>query len=88
MGYLPTEDHGVIGDPHTAALVGIDGTADWLCLPRLDAPSVFGVILDDEKGGHFKLAPRDYVRSQQLYLRAESRPVQPAAGSGKETRHD
>ncbi len=56
MGYFPTEDHEVIGDPHTAALVGIDGTTDWLCLPRLDAPSVFGVILDDEKGGHFKLA--------------------------------
>ncbi len=68
MGYLPIEDHGVIGDLHTAALVGIDGTIDWLCLPRFDAPSVFAAILDDEKGGHFKLAPKNYARSQQLYL--------------------
>jgi GH15 family glucan-1,4-alpha-glucosidase len=56
MTYLPIEDHGVIGDLHTAALVGVDGTIDWLCLPRFDSPSVFAAILDDEKGGHFKLA--------------------------------
>ena len=68
MGYLPIEDHGVIGDLHTAALVGVDGTIDWLCLPRFDAPSVFASILDDEKGGHFRLTPLDYMRSQQLYL--------------------
>ncbi|MDQ3284141.1 MAG: DUF5911 domain-containing protein, partial [Actinomycetota bacterium] len=68
MGYLPIEDHGVIGDLHTAALVGIDGTIDWLCLPKFDAPSVFASILDDEKGGHFRLRPLNYVRSQQLYL--------------------
>src|SRR5919112_2023599 len=68
MGYLPIEDHGVIGDLHTAALVGIDGTIDWLCLPRFDAPSIFASILDDEKGGHFRLRPLNYVRSQQLYL--------------------
>ncbi|MDP8926142.1 MAG: glycoside hydrolase family 15 protein [Actinomycetota bacterium] len=68
MGYLPIEDHGVIGDLHTAALVGTDGTIDWLCLPRFDAPSVFASILDDEKGGHFKLRPLSYARSQQLYL--------------------
>ncbi|HET7478331.1 MAG TPA: glycoside hydrolase family 15 protein [Rubrobacteraceae bacterium] len=68
MGYLPIEDHGVIGDLHTAALVGTDGTIDWLCLPAFDSPSVFCSILDDEKGGHFTLRPTDYVRSQQLYL--------------------
>ena len=68
MTYLPIEDHGVIGDLHTAALVGTNGTIDWLCLPRFDAPSVFAAILDDEKGGHFKLRPLDYARSQQLYL--------------------
>ncbi len=68
MGYFPIEDHGVIGDLHTAALVGMDGTIDWLCLPRFDAPSVFAAILDDEKGGHFKLRPLHYARSHQLYL--------------------
>jgi GH15 family glucan-1,4-alpha-glucosidase len=41
MAYLPIEDHGVIGDLHTAALSGIEGTVDWLCLPRFDARSVF-----------------------------------------------
>ena len=68
MGYLPIEDHGVIGDLHTAALVGVDGTIDWLCLPRFDSSSIFASILDDEKGGHFKLCPLNYARSQQLYL--------------------
>jgi GH15 family glucan-1,4-alpha-glucosidase len=68
MGYLPIEDHGIIGDLHTAALVGTDGTIDWLCLPAFDSPSVFASILDDEKGGHFSLRPAEYTRSQQLYL--------------------
>jgi GH15 family glucan-1,4-alpha-glucosidase len=68
LGYLPIEDHGIVGDLHTAALVGKDGTIDWLCLPAFDSPSVFCSILDDEKGGHFSLRPMDYTRSQQLYL--------------------
>lgn len=68
MSYLPIEDHGIIGNLHTAALVGTEGTIDWLCLPSFDAPSVFCAILDDEKGGHFSLHPTSYARSQQLYL--------------------
>jgi GH15 family glucan-1,4-alpha-glucosidase len=68
MGYLPIKDHGIVGDLHTTALVGTDGTIDWLCLPRFDSPSVFCSILDDEKGGHFSLRPVKYIRSQQLYL--------------------
>jgi GH15 family glucan-1,4-alpha-glucosidase len=68
MGYLPIEDHGITGDLHTAALVGTDGTIDWLCLPAFDSPSVFCSILDDEKGGHFKLRPVQDFHSQQLYL--------------------
>jgi GH15 family glucan-1,4-alpha-glucosidase len=68
MGYLPIEDHGIIGDLHTAALVGTDGTIDWLCLPAFDSPSVFASILDDERGGHFSLHPAEYTRTQQLYL--------------------
>jgi len=68
VGYLPIEDHGIVGNLHTAALVGTDGTIDWLCLPAFDSPSVFCSILDDEKGGHFVLRPVEYVHSQQLYL--------------------
>jgi GH15 family glucan-1,4-alpha-glucosidase len=68
MVYLPIEDHGIIGNLYTAALVGTDGTVDWLCLPSFDSPSVFASILDEEKGGHFKLAPAEYERRQQLYL--------------------
>jgi GH15 family glucan-1,4-alpha-glucosidase len=68
MGYLPIEDHGIIGDLNTAALVAKDGTIDWLCLPAFDSPSVFASILDDERGGQFSVRPVDYTRSQQLYL--------------------
>jgi GH15 family glucan-1,4-alpha-glucosidase len=68
MSYLPIEDHGIIGNLYTAALVGKDGSIDWLCLPAFDSPSVFCSILDDEKGGHFVLRPVEYTRSQQLYL--------------------
>jgi GH15 family glucan-1,4-alpha-glucosidase len=68
MSYLPIEDHGIIGNLHTAALVGTDGTIDWMCLPAFDSPSVFCSILDEEKGGQFALRPVEYTRSQQLYL--------------------
>ena len=57
MAYQPIENYGIIGDMHTAALVGMDGSIDWLCFPHFDSPSVFASILDDKKGGHFKIAP-------------------------------
>ncbi|MDA2936807.1 glycoside hydrolase family 15 protein [Acidobacteria bacterium AH-259-A15] len=68
MAYLPIEDHGVIGDLHTIALVGSDGTIDWCCLPHFDSPSVFAGILDDEKGGWFRLKALGCVRCKQQYL--------------------
>ena len=57
MTYQPIENYGMIGDMHTVALVGIDGSIDWLCVPRFDSPSVFAAILDARKGGRFKIAP-------------------------------
>ena len=62
-------DHGLIGDLQTAALVDVNGTIDWFCCPRFDAPSVFASLLDSERGGFFRIAPdgTDYV-TRQLYL--------------------
>jgi GH15 family glucan-1,4-alpha-glucosidase len=57
MGQQPIENYGVIGDLQTAALVGMDGSIDWLCFPHFDSPSVFAALLDKEKGGHFKISP-------------------------------
>jgi GH15 family glucan-1,4-alpha-glucosidase len=69
MPYQPIENYAVIGDLHSIALVGLDGSIDWCCLPRFDSPSVFGALLDDEKGGQFRIAPvgGDFVR-RQMYL--------------------
>jgi GH15 family glucan-1,4-alpha-glucosidase len=68
--YLPIGDHGIIGDLHTAALVGRNGAIDWWCAPRFDAPSVFGALLDAGLGGHWTIAPRGPWTSEQRYLPA------------------
>jgi hypothetical protein len=67
--YLPIAEHGLIGDLHTVALVGTDGTIDWYCCPRFDSPSVFAAILDADHGGLFRISPDgDGWSSKQLYL--------------------
>ncbi|NEM89816.1 glycoside hydrolase family 15 protein [Galbitalea soli] len=58
---LKIEDYGLIGDCHTAALVGKDGSIDWMCLPRFDSPSLFGALLGDENHGRWLVAPADEV---------------------------
>src|SRR5213594_3301890 len=69
MSYQPIENHGIIGDLHTVALVGMDGSIDFMCLPEFDSPSVFAALLDHRRGGRFQLAPLlDGARQKQLYL--------------------
>ena len=68
MVYKPIESYGVIGDLHTVALVGMDGSIDWCCLPHFDSPSIFGAILDDQKGGFFKIASLYEAQRKQIYL--------------------
>jgi GH15 family glucan-1,4-alpha-glucosidase len=65
---VPIEDHGIIGDLRTVALVGNEGTLDWMCFPHFDSPSVFGALLDPDKGGHWRICPEpDGVMKKQFY---------------------
>ena len=62
-------DHGLIGDLQTAALISTDGSIDWFCCPRFDSPSVFGALLDNERGGHFRVRPaQGGYETKQMYF--------------------
>jgi GH15 family glucan-1,4-alpha-glucosidase len=66
--YQPIEHYGIIGNLRTVALVALDGSIDWCCLPEFDSPSVFAAILDNQKGGRFRVAPAGPYRSEQHYI--------------------
>ncbi|MDF1578585.1 MAG: glycoside hydrolase family 15 protein [Desulfobulbales bacterium] len=68
MAYKKIGDYGIIGNGQTLALVGIDGSIDWMCLPYMDSPSVFGALLDERKGGCFRIGPGEEWDSVQKYL--------------------
>src|ERR1700741_2861651 len=55
--HMRIEDSALIGEPQSAALVGRDGSIDWLCLPRFDSPACFAKLLGDESNGFWRLAP-------------------------------
>ncbi|MDQ3423501.1 MAG: glycoside hydrolase family 15 protein [Actinomycetota bacterium] len=53
------EDYAIVGDTQTVALVGLDGSMDWLCLPRFDSPACFAKLLGDDDNGHWRISPAD-----------------------------
>ncbi|QRW17029.1 glycoside hydrolase family 15 protein [Rhizoctonia solani] len=69
-GYVDIQDHALIGNMRTAALISIDGSVESYCVPNFDSPSVFARILDKDKGGHFSIKPKIKHSSKQAYLPA------------------
>ncbi len=65
---LPIEDYALLGDRHTAALVGKNGSVDWLCLPRFDSPACFAAILGTADHGHWQLCPHGDYESSRRYV--------------------
>src|SRR4029077_21051459 len=69
MSFEPIENHGVIGNMCSIALVGVNGSIDFLCYPNFDSPTVFAALLDDQRGGSFQVQPQlKEKRVRQLYL--------------------
>jgi GH15 family glucan-1,4-alpha-glucosidase len=69
MTYQPIENYGIIGDLHTVALVGMDGSIDFMCFPHFDSPTIFAAMLDHQRGGRFQIAPvLGEAHQKQLYL--------------------
>ncbi|HEV2644386.1 MAG TPA: trehalase-like domain-containing protein, partial [Candidatus Elarobacter sp.] len=68
--YSPIGAYGIIGDMRTAALIGLDGSMDWCCLPEFSSASTFAAILDSANGGRFKIAPAMAYTTEQRYLPA------------------
>lgn len=69
MSYQPIENYGVIGDLNTIALVGLNGSIDFLCLPWFDSPTIFAALLDEHNGGKFEIVPQfAEMKNKQLYL--------------------
>jgi len=69
MEYQPIENYGIVGDMNTVALVGLNGSIDFMCYPEFDSPTIFAALLDKKKGGFFRITPQMHeVKHKQLYL--------------------
>jgi GH15 family glucan-1,4-alpha-glucosidase len=69
VAYHPIENYGIVGDLHTVALIAENASIDFMCFPRFDSPTIFAGLLDQDKGGCFRIHPiLDQVRHKQLYL--------------------
>jgi GH15 family glucan-1,4-alpha-glucosidase len=68
--YKKIIDYGIIGHLKSIALIGLDGSIDWMCLPYIDSPSIFCALLDDGKGGRFSVSPVDAWESAAEYISA------------------
>lgn len=68
MSYKNISDYGIVGNGLSLALIGKDGSVDWMCLPYMDSPSIFAAILDYEKGGRFLVQPADDHDAVQSYI--------------------
>src|SRR5690554_3695462 len=69
MDYQPIEDYGIVGDLNTVALVGLNGSIDFMCFPNFDSPSIFASLLDKDDGGFFQITPVfGEMHNKQLYL--------------------
>jgi GH15 family glucan-1,4-alpha-glucosidase len=69
VNWQPIENYGVVGDLATTALVGMNGSIDFMCFPNFDSPTIFAAILDRERGGRFQISPRDgEFKQRQRYF--------------------
>src|SRR6516225_6756055 len=66
-GYPPLSELGLIGDGATAALVGLDGSVRWMCVPSYDSEPLFCALLDHARGGEFRVAPEGLIEARQRY---------------------
>ena len=81
MRYQPIENHGIVGNMHSAALVSLDGSVDWLCLPRFDSPSVFGAIRNRPPFSASRSAPNTLGESKRGRHSQSTDPSRPTSAA-------